>query len=113
MLRAGTELLQDRGHVLGPDAVAVAVVDDDDPRVAAAAEALDRAEGDRAVLCRLAGAHAELLLERVDDALRADQRAGEVRAHLDEVLADRGQVVHVVEGRDAWQYAGVRSSASA
>ena len=40
------------------------------------------------------------VLERVDDALRADERAREVRAHLDEVLADRLEVVHVVERRD-------------
>src|SRR6202035_3592033 len=31
---------------------------------------------------------------------RSDERAGEVRADLDEVPADRLEVVHVVEGRD-------------
>src|SRR5580765_6211810 len=99
-LSAGTELPHDRGDVPGLHAVAVAVVDDHDRCVPAPAGALDRAERDLAVLGRLARVHAELLLERLDDALRADERAREVRAHLDEVLADRSQVVHVVEGRD-------------
>src|SRR5690349_14949932 len=43
-LSAPTEPLHDRGHVLGPNAVAVALIDDDDRRVAAAARAFDRPE---------------------------------------------------------------------
>jgi hypothetical protein len=64
------------------------VVDDDDRRVAAAARALDRPQRDLAVLARLARADPELLRERVDDLLRADERARDVRADLDDVLAD-------------------------
>src|SRR5262249_46897711 len=97
---AGTDRLHDAGDVVGGDVLPVAVVDGDDGGVAAAAEALDGAEGDLAVRGGLAGTHAELALECLDDALRADERAGEVRADLDEVLAHRGEVVHVVEGRD-------------
>ena len=55
---------------------------------------------DLAVLGRLAGAAAELVLERLEHALRADERARDVRADLDDVLADRLEVEHVVEGRD-------------
>src|SRR3954466_8024735 len=40
---APTYVLDDSGHVGGPDVVAVAMVDRDDGRVPAAAEALDRA----------------------------------------------------------------------
>ena len=71
---------------------AVAVVDRDDGRPAAAAEALDGAQRDLAVRARLAGLAAELALERLDDLLRADERARDVRADLDEVLADRREV---------------------
>ena len=58
----------DRGNVLGPHGLAVAVVDRDDGAPAAAAGALDRAQGDLAVLGRLARAHAELALERLEHA---------------------------------------------
>ena len=53
-----------------------------------------------AVVARLAGAQPSSLLERLDDALRADERAREVRADLDQVLPDRLEVEHVVERRD-------------
>ena len=66
----------------------------------AAARALDRAQRERAVLRRLARRDAELAREGVHDGLRADERAGEVRADLDHVPPDRGEVEHVVEGRD-------------
>src|SRR6266540_2284540 len=98
--RLGTELLDQRGNVLGRDRLPVAPVDDDHRRVAAAAGALDRPERHLAVLRRLARGHAQRVLERLDDALRADQRTREVRADLDRVPPDRLQVVHVVERRD-------------
>ena len=95
------ELLHDRGDVLGLHVLAVAVVDGDDGRVAAAAEALDRRGSVTSPSSVVSPArHAELLLERLDDPLRADERAREVRADLDQVLADRLEVEHVVEGRD-------------
>ena len=43
---------------------------------------------------------AERLLERIDDALCADERAREVRADLDHVPPDGLEVEHVVERRD-------------
>src|SRR5262245_50808132 len=49
---ATTKLLHDRGHVIRLDVGAVALVDRDDRRPAAAAEALDRAESELAVLRR-------------------------------------------------------------
>src|SRR6266699_1116819 len=78
----------------------MALVDRDDRRPAAAAETLDGAQGDRAVLGRLAEADAELALEGLDHALSAAEGAADVRADLDHVAADRPQVEHVVEGRD-------------
>src|SRR5262249_41895222 len=82
-----TDGLHDRGHIRRLDVLPVTVVDADDGGVAAAAEALDGAECDLAVVSRLARAHAELRLEGVDDALRAAERAREVRADLDQVPA--------------------------
>ena len=58
----------------------MAAVDGDDGRVAAAAQALDDAERHLAVLGRLAGADAELGLERADDPCATS--AHEVRADL-------------------------------
>src|SRR5262249_37523137 len=92
--------IHDRGHILRLDVLPVAVVDADDGRVATAAEAFERAECDLAVVRRLARAHAELGLERVDDVLRTVERARDVRAHLDQVPPDGREVEHVVEGRD-------------
>src|SRR5438067_5583448 len=97
---ATAQLLHDRGDVPGLHGPAVVVVDRDDRRPAAAAEALDGAQGELAVLGRLSRPHAELPLERLEDGLGAAQRAADVRADLDEVPADRAQVEHVVEGRD-------------
>src|SRR5215211_6081188 len=103
---AATHLLDETGHVLGPRRLAVPVVDDDDRRVAAAAGALDQAEADLAVVGGLARRDPELLFEGVDDLLRADEGAREVRADLDEVPADRLEVVHVVERRHSLDLGG-------
>ena len=78
----------------------VPVVDGHDGRPAAAAQALDRPERVLAVLARRAGRHAELALERLEHLLRAGERAGDVRAHLDHAPPDGLEVVLVVEGRD-------------
>ena len=97
---ATAQLLHDRGHVFRPDGLAIPVVDGDDRPPTATAGALDRSQRHLAVLGRLAGADAELRLEGLEHLLRSDERAGDVRADLDEVATDRLQVVHVVEGGD-------------
>src|SRR3954468_10498942 len=97
---SATHVLHDLGHRLGPYVLAVAVVDRDHRRVAAPAEALDRAERDLPVGRRLAGADAELRLERLDHLLRPAERAGEIGADVDCVPPDRLEMKHVVEGRD-------------
>src|SRR5216110_3163383 len=94
------ELLDDSRHVAGADAQPVAVVDRDHRCPAAAAEALDRAEDESAVLGRGASGDSEFALERLHDLLRAGERAGDVRAYLDPRAADRLEVVLVVEGGD-------------
>src|SRR6476661_2310441 len=94
------ELLDDCGDVVRSDELAVAAVDGYDGRVAAAAEALDGAERDLTVLGRVTRCDTERRLERVDDALRARERARQVRADLDEVRPDGLEVEHVVERRD-------------
>src|SRR5215204_5064476 len=94
------ELRDDSRHVFGARRLAVAVVDDNDRRVAAASRALERPQRDPPAPARLAHRDAELLLERLHDLLGSDERARDVRADLDEVLADGSEVVHVVEGRD-------------
>src|SRR4051794_6171207 len=96
----GAYLRDDPGHVLGLHVLAIAVVERDDRGVAAAAEALERAQRDRAVVRRLAGADAELVLERLQYLLRPVERAGEVRADLDHLPTHGLQVEHVVEGGD-------------
>ena len=84
------QLLDDPADALRLDVQAVVVVDRDDGRPAAAAEALDRPQRHLAVLGRLAGPAAELRLERLEHLLRADERARDVRADLDQVLRPTG-----------------------
>src|ERR1700693_4302307 len=76
------------------------MVDDDDRRVSAAARALDRTQRHLAVLAPLPDSNAELALECLHDLLRAHELTRDVRADLDDVLADRREVVHVIEGRN-------------
>src|SRR5262245_60149224 len=97
--RAGTKLLDDPRHVLGLHRMALTVVYGDHRRVSATVEALDHAQRHLPVLGRLARLDAELGLERADDLLRTDERTGEVRADRDLVLADGGEMEHVVERR--------------
>ena len=75
------------------------MIDGDDGTPAAAASALDGAEGDLAVGRGLASADIEHPLESLDDLLGTHQRAGDVRAHLDHVPADRRELEHIVEAR--------------
>src|SRR3954471_20715622 len=95
-----SELLDDRRDVVGLDVRPVVVVDGDDRRPTATAEALDGAERHLSVPGGLAGATTELGLERLHDLLRADDGAGDVRTHLDEMLAHRCEVELVVERGD-------------
>src|SRR3954467_4037630 len=88
-LVSATELLHDAGDVVGLHRLAVAPVDGDDRTPAAAAGALDGGERDLAGVGPLARLDAELLLEGLDDLLRADERAGDVRADADHVLPGR------------------------
>src|SRR5579864_7210269 len=94
------QLLDDRTDVLRLDRLPVAVVDGDDRRRRAAAEALGGAQGDLAVGRRLAGPDVELALERLEHGLRVHEPAAHVRAHLDRVAARGLEVEHVVEARD-------------
>src|SRR2546423_5080046 len=79
------QLLHDAGGVAGLHVRAVAMVDGDDRRPAAAAEALDRPQGDGTVRRRLARRDTQLFFECLQNLLRADERARDVRAHLDHV----------------------------
>src|SRR3954469_3606159 len=99
-LCSAIELPEDLGHRLGPAMLAGAGGDGHARGVAAAAEALDRAERDLSVRRGLARSDAELRLEGLDHLLRAAERAREVRAHLNRVPPDRLEMEHVVEGRD-------------
>src|SRR5919201_1864677 len=103
---AATQLLNEPGHVLGRRRLSIPVVDDDDRGIAAAAGAFDQPKRELAVLGRLAGRDPELALECVDDLLGAHESAGEVGADLNEVLPDRREVVHVVEGRHGLHFGG-------
>src|SRR5438874_1473944 len=70
---ATAQLLDDRRHVRRLDVGAVPLVDRDDRRPAAAAEALDRAQRELAVLGRLPGRDSQFLLERLEHLLRPDE----------------------------------------
>src|SRR5207244_8929390 len=99
-------LLHDRRCVSGRKVEPVAVVARDDGRPAATADALDRAERERAVPCRLARCDPELGLERGQDFLSAAKPAADVRADLDQTPPDRGQMEHVVARRNAFAVGG-------
>src|SRR5712691_12629997 len=99
---ATAQLLHDRGNVFGLHMRAVVMIDRDDSRPAAAAQALDRSQRDLAVLGRFAGADAELLLEALEHLLSAHERAGDVRAPLAHVPAGGCEVQHFVEGRNGF-----------
>src|SRR5438445_12537876 len=94
------QLPDDRRDIVRRHRLAVAVVDRDDRRRRATAEAFDRAKRYLAVGRRLAGRNAELSLERLEHGLRVDKATADIRADLDHVLADGFEVEHVVEARD-------------
>src|SRR5205823_3398613 len=82
------ELLDDRGNLVRSHGPAVVVVDGDDRRPAAPAHAFDGTQRHEAVVRRLAGGNAELFCEAFEHLAGADERAGDVRAHLDYVAPD-------------------------
>src|SRR5436190_15933608 len=81
------ELGCDRRHIGRRDPQAVAVVDSDDRRPAAAAEALDGAEREASIRTRLSCVNTELALERLDHVLCPGKPARDVGADLDDGLA--------------------------
>src|SRR6185312_807822 len=76
------------------------VVDLDDRRVDAGAQTLDLGQRELAVRRGLADGDAEPLLASRDDLFGAPEPARRRRADLEEMLADRAQIEHRVEGRD-------------
>src|SRR4249919_1899522 len=94
------ELGHDLRHVARRDAKPMAIVDRHDRRPAATSEAFDGAEREATVRGRRARLRAELALECLQYLLRSTERAGDVRAHLDERAPDRLEPELVVERRD-------------
>src|SRR4051812_4169032 len=92
---AGADCLDYLAGVVGLERPDVATVDGCHGRHVARAEALETP--DLGVLERLL---LGLALERLEDALRPARHAGDARAHVHVVPADRLLVVHVVEARD-------------
>src|SRR4029453_5252272 len=95
------QLLEDLRDVGRRDVQPVAIVDRDDGRRAAAADALDPAQRERPMRRGLAGRAPEPGLEGGQHILRPAKPAADVRADLDEPPPDRLQMELVVEGRDA------------
>src|ERR1700694_5272309 len=90
------------------EAVAVA----HDRRVLAGAKALDRLTAEEAVAGDLAVlAHADPVLEVLEDLVRAGELAAQVVADVEVVLADRLEVEERVEGGDPLDAAGGGSGA--
>src|SRR4029077_11091594 len=100
------EFLEDLRDISGRDVQPVTVVDRNDGGPAAAADALDGAEGEFAVSRRFTWRNAKLGLECGKHVLRPAEAAADVRAHLDQALSDGSQMEHVVEGRDAFAVRG-------
>src|SRR5262245_51599935 len=88
-IRRLREAREHRVGLLAGQVFDVGVVDLHHRRGAAGGEALDLGEGEAAIGRRLADADAELVLEVRDDLLGAEQRAREVRAHLEVAAPDR------------------------
>jgi hypothetical protein len=84
----------------GIEILEILVADLHHRRIDAGAEAFDLAQGEGAVLGRLAEVDAEPLLAGLHDRVGAAQPAGRRRADLQQVLSDRLQIEHGVEARD-------------
>src|SRR5437773_4805750 len=97
---ATPQSLHDCGDVCWAHVRSVLMVDRDDRRPAAAAEAFDGPQRHLVVTGRPTCGYAQLVLEALEDLLRADERTGDVRADLDEMPAGGLAAEHVVEGRD-------------
>ena len=88
-------------HLPDVDGLVVRVVDHDRGRLVAARDALDLEQRERAVLRRLLEADAQAFPAMLHERAGPGQVAGEGRADLDQMPADRLQVVHRVKGQDA------------
>src|SRR5436190_6284426 len=87
---------------VGRQVVVVTVVEPHHRRELASAEALDLFEAEESIRRHLVRApDSDRLLDVVDDLARAAQRAAEVRAHIEAVLAHWIEVKQRVKGRDA------------
>src|SRR5207247_7502809 len=90
-----------RLDLLGGEVVVVPVVEPGHRRVLAGAEALDALVAEQPILRNLARlANADRLPQVIDELVRAAQRARQIRAHVEPVLADRLHVEQGIEGRD-------------
>src|SRR5919201_1913845 len=99
----------ERVDLLRRQVVVVAVVQPHHRRVLARSEALDLLIAEKPVGGDLVRAlDADRALHVRDDLVRAPQRAAEVRADVQAVLADRIEVEQRVEGRDALHVAGIQ-----
>ena len=94
---AGAEVVEQGVDVVVGDLVEVAVVHLQAGRLGAGRDALDVLEGEGAVGGGAAGLDAEAVLEVVEQLLAADEHAGDVGAHVDEVVADGLALEHLVE----------------
>src|SRR5260370_30039742 len=81
VVSAIAQLRDDPGNVVRRDRLAVAIVDGDDRRRRAAAEALDGPQGHGPLGSRLTGPHPQLALERPQPSPRVDEAATDVLAH--------------------------------
>ena len=93
----GSQLADQRCDVLCLEVLLVLLVNRDDGAPAAAAETLDAAQGDLAIGGRSRCDDAKLLLECAQHDVGANEGTGEIRADLDDVVADGLQEEHVVE----------------
>src|SRR5439155_11344065 len=97
-----TPLRHQRVHLLWREVVVVPMVEPHHRRVLARAQALDLLVAEKAVRRNLVRrADPDLLLHAVDDLVGPTQRAAEVGADVEPMLADRREMEQRVERRDA------------
>ena len=94
---AGPQVVDEHVDLVVGDAVEVAVVDLQARGLGAGRDALDVLERELPVGRRVAGLDAQAVLEVVQQLLAAEQHARDVRAHVDDVVADGLALEHLVE----------------